>query len=86
MYKFVEASNALIKRIDDAIALGDYPGSSSLFNSPDEDIFTDVKILCHEFGNPAIIELIGPTPTLARCRKVLEKIRDTALFRARTDN
>lgn len=86
MSKFIEASDALIKRIDDAISLGDYPENPYLFNSPDEDIFTDAKILCHEFGNPAIIELIGSAPTLARCRKAMEKIRDTALFRTQADS
>lgn len=86
MSKFIEASDALIKRIDDAIALGDYPESTNVFHSQDMDIFDDTKILSHEFGNPAIIEMIGSTPTLARCRKVLEKIRDTALFRTRTDS
>ena len=86
MNKFVEASNALIARIDNAIALGEYPECANLIVSSDEDIFLDTKTLCHEFGNHAIVEILGKIPNLAQCRKSLEKIRDTALFRTRSDS
>ena len=86
MNKFVEASDALLKQISEVIALGERPESFILPPSH-EDLFLDVKILCHEFGNPAITDLMNTkTPTLALCQKALEKIRDTALFRIRGDS
>lgn len=86
MNKFVEASDALLKQISEVIALGERPESFILPPSH-EDLFLDAKILCHEFGNPAITDLMNTkTPTLALCQKALEKIRDTALFRIRGDS
>lgn len=87
MDKFVEAANALLKRISDAVEHGALFDRAETTSPLTIDIITDVKILCYEFGNPAITDLMGKTaPPLAQCQRALEKIRDTALFRTRQDS
>lgn len=79
-------SRALLSKIDALISLGE-SGDALLVQGRDgEDVILDARILCYEFGNQAIIEIIeARNVDLPGCRKALEKVLDTVPVRRPSD-
>lgn len=79
-------SRALLSKIDALISLG-VSGDALVIQIRDGgDLILDTKILCHEFGNKAILEIIeARNADLHDCRKALEKVLDTVPLRKHSD-
>lgn len=76
MSKFVEVSNALIKRIDDALALGESGDALIARKKNDPDLMLDCRIFIHELGNLPLWQEVEDirSVSLSRLRNLLGKV------------
>ncbi|MDE5886476.1 MAG: hypothetical protein K2H46_02690 [Muribaculaceae bacterium] len=82
-----ERSRDLLGKINTLIALGESLDALAVQEREERDVILDTKILCYEFGNKAIIEIIeARNADLLDCRKALEKVLDTVPFRKPSGN
>lgn len=77
-----ERCHTLLSKINTLIALGVSSDALIVQEREGSDVILDAKILCYEFGNKAIIEIIeARNANLLDCRKALEKVLDTVPLR-----
>lgn len=81
-----ERCHTLLSKIDALLALGKSLDALVVQEKDGMDVICDSRILCYEFGNKAIIELIeARNANLLDCRKALGKVLDTVPLRRPSD-
>ncbi len=87
MDRFVEESDALIKRIDAAISLGESTDAILAIKRIDPDLVLDCRLFIHELGNLPLWQEVEDVRnvSLPRLRSLLEKVPDIVALRKHID-